>query len=118
MDTNKKLSGTGRRLRSGKNYQNCDEPETNCDSKCYDGKGAKTKCIYRDSNEFRQPKTLRGEKFPLDKRRTPLQQITSDLHKMEKKMNSIDFSFLEVEKLSTQLENESLALQLKFLQGE
>lgn len=44
--------------------------------------------------------------------------IDKDLHKMEKKLNLFDFSFLETEKINTQLENESFLLYLDFLQGE
>lgn len=117
MDTNKKLSDAGRRLRSGRNHKNCENPKAN------DGANSRGEKYIRknnrpDSKRLRQQKNPHGEEFASVERCAPLQQITDDLHKMEKEMNAIDFSFLEVEKLNTQLENESLELQLKFLQGE
>ena len=46
--------------------------------------------------------------------------IQSDhlLHKMEIEMKCLDFSFLEIEKMSDQVENESLYLYINFLKGE
>ncbi len=126
MNTNKKLSDAGRRLRSGRNHKNCENPKANDGAnsrgkkvkRCCDDKSAKTKCTHPNLKGLRQQKNPHNKEFNSIERFVPLQQITDDLHKMEKEMNSIDFSFLEVEKLNTQLENESLELQLKFLQGE
>jgi len=45
-------------------------------------------------------------------------QFLSDLHRMEREMKCLDFSFLDVEKMDNQLENESLCLFIGFLKGE
>lgn len=50
-----------------------------------------------------------------DKKR---KQISSKLHIMEREMRCLDFSFLDVEKMDNQLENESLCLFIGFLKGE
>lgn len=50
--------------------------------------------------------------------KTNSRQIQSELHKMEQEMKCLDFSFLEIEKMNNQLENESLNLYINFLKGE
>ncbi len=45
-------------------------------------------------------------------------KYTNDLHKMEREMKKMDFSYLEINKLNVEVENQSLTLQLKYLKGE
>ena len=54
-----------------------------------------------------------------DKKSTNLSnKYTKDMHKMEREIKKIDFSYLEIDKLNVEVENQSLTLQLKYLKGE
>lgn len=88
-------------------------------NKSLDGAGAGKPldlCIgaYKQMLEF-EKEGLREGKTQYDKKS---RQIASELHKMEREMKCLDFSFLEVEKMNTQLENESFCLYIGFLKGE
>lgn len=45
-------------------------------------------------------------------------QFSAELHRMEQEMKYLDFSFLEIEKMDNQLENESLSLYINYLKGD
>lgn len=45
-------------------------------------------------------------------------QITKDLHKMEREMKTMNFDYLQTNLLFVEVENESLDLQLNYLKGE
>ena len=45
-------------------------------------------------------------------------QITKDLHKMEREMKTMNFDYLQTNFLFVEVENQSLDLQLNYLKGE
>ena len=71
--------------------------------------GAYKQMLKIEKLSVRDDSVARGEKS---------RQIAANLHKMEREMKCLDFSFLEVEKMNTQLENESICLFVGFLKGE
>ncbi len=71
--------------------------------------GAYKQMLKNEKESVRGDSVARGEKS---------RQIASELHRMEREMRCLDFSFLEVEKMNPQLENESICLFVSFLKGE
>ncbi len=45
-------------------------------------------------------------------------KVIKDLHKMEMKMKTLDFSFLDVDNINVEVENQSLESFLLFIKGE
>ena len=45
-------------------------------------------------------------------------QITKDLHKMEREMKTMNFDYLQTNLLFVEVENQSLQLQFNYLKGE